>query len=158
MCVSVCACVCLCVCKCHRLNLHGDDVPFSQAPAGIRGGGGGGEGGGGGVSQPGSQSRRGKEHQNGRRALARCLCTEKNQASEDHSAPFTFWDHLGCSNLGDTWVTTATHADIEELVRLRQFQKKKKKKSLVETHLKNIISCAMQESGSERAQEVQGRP
>ena len=79
----------------------------------------------GGFSQSVSQSSRGKEHQNGRRALARCLCTEKNQASEDHSAPFTFWDHLGCSNLGDTWVTTATHADIEELVRLRQFQKKK---------------------------------
>lgn len=37
-------CVCSRVCVCHRLNLHGDDVPFSQAPAGIRGGGGGGTG------------------------------------------------------------------------------------------------------------------
>lgn len=73
-----------------------------------------------------SQSSREKEHQNGHRALARCLCTERNQASEDHSAPFTFWDHLGCSKLGDTWVTKATHADIEELVHLRRLEKKTK--------------------------------
>lgn len=97
-----------------------------------------------------SQSSREKEHQNGHRALARCLCTEKNQASEDHSAPFTFWDHLGCSNLGDTWVTKATHADIEELVHLRRLKKKKQqhsaedKKRFAETHLKNIISGPMQ--------------
>ena len=50
-------------------NLHGDDVPFSQAPAGI-GGRGGGERveGGGGVVQSVSQSSRTEKHQYGRRA------------------------------------------------------------------------------------------
>lgn len=37
---SVTVCVSVCVCVFHRLNLHGDDVSFSQAPAVIRGGGG----------------------------------------------------------------------------------------------------------------------
>lgn len=44
--VTVCVSLCLCMHKCHRLNLHGDDVSFSQAPAVIRGGGGAGGGGG----------------------------------------------------------------------------------------------------------------
>lgn len=30
-------CFCVCECGCHCLNLHGNDVPLSQAPAGIRG-------------------------------------------------------------------------------------------------------------------------
>lgn len=77
--------MCLCVRKCHCLNLHGDDVPFSPAPAGIRGRRGGGE-------EAGGQSLK------QRRKNIRCSwCSEKNQTSEEHSAQFTFLDHLRCS-------------------------------------------------------------
>lgn len=67
------------LCVCHRLNLHSiDDVPFSEAPVGIRGGGWG---------RRGAQSIRGA---GGGEASKWCRRFEKNQTSEDYSAPFTF--------------------------------------------------------------------
>lgn len=83
--VHDCVYVFVCVRKCHCLNLHGDDVPFSPAPAGIRGRRGGGE-------EAGGQSLK------QRRKNIRCFwCSEKNQTSEEHSAQFTFLDLLRCS-------------------------------------------------------------
>lgn len=59
----------------------------------------------------------------GQRALCRCQSIEKNQTSKDHSAPFTFWDHPGCSGLGETEVTMETHASSAELVHLCRLKK-----------------------------------
>lgn len=69
--------------------------------------------------------------------LARCWCIEKNHTSKDHSAPFTFWDHPGCSSLGETGVTMAMHADGNELVHLRRHEKKHsaKEKNTLQEHI-----------------------
>ena len=40
VCVFVCVCLCVCMRMFNHLNLHDDDLPVSQAPARIRGGGG----------------------------------------------------------------------------------------------------------------------
>lgn len=104
-------------------------------------------GGGRGEEEGGSVNQGEKKHQNGCRALARCWCIEKNQTPEDYSAPFTFWDHPGCSNLGETEVTMATHADSDKLVHLCRLGKKKTfsqrlKKHFVGTHLKHHFMCS----------------
>lgn len=51
---------------------------------------------------------RGKNIQMAPAPSPRCRSAVKNKTSEDHSAPFTFWDHPGCSSTGKTEVSMAT--------------------------------------------------
>lgn len=101
----VCVCVCsnVCVRECrherHRRNLHGNDVPVSQAPARIRGRVGG----------------RGSTTQAKKRKNIRCWCTEKNQTPEEHSALFAFSTRLRCSFQSEIIVTRATNVDSEKI-------------------------------------------
>lgn len=113
----VCDCVRVCMYKCHRLNLHGDDVPFSQAPARIRGGGGRREFAGGGDSV--SQSSRGKKS-----IKMAALRSPGVGVLKRIRLPKILQLHLpfgitrGAASLGETGVTMATYADGDELVHL----------------------------------------
>lgn len=85
-----------------------------------------------------------KKHQNSCRALARCWCTEKNQSSEDHSAPFTLWNHLGCRSQGKTKVTMATRASGDKFVHLCQLKNTANdKKHIAGIHPKHNLMCSV---------------
>lgn len=146
VCDSVYVCVCVCWCVCHRLNLSGDDVPFSQAPAGIRVGGEREV-----EEEEGIHSVSQAEKKNG--ALTRCCSIEQNQTSEDHSAPFTFWDHLGCNNLGETWITMATCANKRKAVHPKKTKQRKHlpedKNTYRQTHLRHHLRWKRRKSFSD---------
>lgn len=101
--------MCLCVRKCHCLNLHGDDVPFSPAPAGIRGRRGGGE-------EAGGQSlKRGGKTSGVFGALKRIRLPKNIQLN----LPF----RISCGVASKVnIVTMATHADTNKVLRLCQLK------------------------------------